>query len=195
MSQLQQKMQYSDLCISSPYIVEIDIILLHWLKSRVPVYKSTNKNKQGLTSDSLPFAGCSRQLTRHYSFGVGAVVVTRTIRVQGLALHHVPSLSSTSCADESTEPTTFQLAASLALHVKWAELEIAALQTGGPSAIWRCSSAMVVERLILQTHLILPCLLLRLAMAPQSQSRQCSGFENQRCSRRPTASDGMYASC
>jgi hypothetical protein len=59
MSQVQQKMQDSDPCICSPYLVQIDIILLHRLESRVPVYKSTNKNKQGLTSDSPAAAGNS----------------------------------------------------------------------------------------------------------------------------------------
>jgi hypothetical protein len=54
--------------------------------------------------------------------------------------------------------------------LKRGELEIAALQTGGPSAIWQCPSAMVVEQLLLRTHPILPCLVVRLAMAPQSES-------------------------
>ncbi len=49
-------------------------------------------------------------------------------------------------------------------------LEIAALQMGCPSAIWQCQSAMMVVQLLLRTHPIQPCLLVRLAMAPQSES-------------------------
>ncbi len=85
-------------------------------------------------------------------------------------LHHVPSLrlpcTVTSSSDESIEPATFRLLPSSARHLKF---EIAALQTGGPSAIWQCLSAMVVERLLKLTHLIQPCLLVHLAMAPLSQ--------------------------
>jgi hypothetical protein len=54
--------------------------------------------------------------------------------------------------------------------LKRAELDLAALQTGDPSGIWQCPSAMVVELLLLLTHPIQPCLLVHLAMAPQLES-------------------------